>query len=108
MTAKKSMADVAYDYLSTKKKAVAFKDLWKEVSKKTGVGEDRVASFYSDLSIDGRFAQLDGNKWDIKNHLRFEDTQIDLSAIEVGDDDEGVVYDDDGNIIEEPDNDDTY
>lgn len=102
MTAKKSMADVAYDYLSKQKKAIPFKELWNVVSKETNIGNDRVASFYSDLSIDGRFAQLEGNKWDLKNHLRFADTQINLDELEV-DDDEGVVYDDDGNIIEEPD-----
>lgn len=104
MTAKKSMADVAYDYLANQKKAIAFKELWSEVSSVTGIGDDRVASFYSDLSIDGRFVQLDGNKWDLKQHLKFEDTQINLAELEV-DDDEGVVYDDDGNIIEEPEDD---
>ena len=104
MTAKRSMADVAYDYIAAHKMAIPFKELWAEVSKETGVSGDRVASFYSDLSIDGRFVQLDGNEWDLKNHLKFEDTQINLAELEV-DDDEGVVYDDDGNIIEEPDDD---
>ena len=46
MTAKKSMTDVAYDILSTKKRAVPFMKLWEEVSKETGISNDRVASFY--------------------------------------------------------------
>ncbi len=104
MTAKKSMTDVAYDILSTKKRAVPFAKLWEEVSKETGISNDRVASFYSDLSLDGRFIALDNNKWDLKSHRTFAETQIDLSELEV-DGDDGVVYDDDGNIIEEPDED---
>lgn len=32
----------------------------------------------------------------------FAETQVDLSKIEVEDEDDGVVYDEDGNIIEEP------
>ncbi len=105
MTAKKCMTDVAYDILSNRQDAMPFKDLWSEVSKETGLGNDKVASFYSDLSLDGRFISLEGNNWDLKSHRKFSETQIDLSAIEVGDDNDGVVYDDDGNIIEEPEED---
>ena len=104
MTAKKSMTDVAYDILSTKKRAVPFNKLWEDVSKETGISNDRVASFYSDLSLDGRFIALDGNKWDLKSHRTFAETQIDISELEI-DGDDGVVYDEDGNIIEEPDED---
>ncbi len=105
MTAKKSMADVAFDILSTKTEAIPFSELWSEVSKKTGATSDMVASFYSDLSLDGRFVAIDGNNWDLKSHRKFAETQIDISQIEVDDDNDGVVYDDDGNIIEEPEED---
>lgn len=102
MAVNKSMSDVAYDILSTKKRAVPFPKLWAEVAKKTGAPNDRVASFYSDLSLDGRFVSLEDNKWDLKAHRKFSETQVDLSKIEVEDENDGVVYDDDGNIIEEP------
>lgn len=102
MANSKSMSDVAFDILSGKKRAVAFPKLWAEVAKKTGAPNDRVASFYSDLSLDGRFVALEDNKWDIKAHRKFSETQVDMSGIEVDDDSDGVVYDDDGNIIEEP------
>ena len=36
MTAKKSMADVAYDYIAAHKVAIPFKELWAEVSKESG------------------------------------------------------------------------
>ncbi len=105
MTAKKSMTEVAFEILQNRKDAMPFKELWSEVSKETGLGNDKVASFYSDLSLDGRFISLEGNNWDLKSHRKFSETQIDLSEIEVDDDSDGVVYDDDGNIIDEPEED---
>lgn len=101
MSAKKSMTDAAYDIMSKKKRAIAFDKLWQEVSKITGKSIDHIAQFYSDLSLDGRFVSLKDNKWDLRNHRKFEESQVDLSKIEI-DDDTGEVYDEDGNIIEEP------
>ncbi len=101
MSATKSMTDVAYDYMSKKKRAVSFEKLWQEVSKVTGISNEHIAQFYSDLSLDGRFVSLKDNKWDLRNHRKFAESQIDISEIEV-EEDSGEVYDDDGNIIEEP------
>ena len=104
MSVSKSMTDVAYDYMSKKKRAVAFDKLWQDVSKTTGISFDHIAEFYSDLTLDGRFVSLKDNKWDLKNRRKFSESQVDLSEIEV-DDDTGEVYDEDGNIIEEPEED---
>lgn len=96
----KSMVDVAYDIMASKKRAVAFSKLWQDVSKATGVSNDRIGEFYSDLSLDGRFLSLKDNKWDLKNRRKFEESQVDIASIEV-DDDEHDKYDEDGNIINE-------
>lgn len=65
---KKSMVDVAYDLMSTKKKATVFLKLWEEVCQVMAFTkqqeEDNIAQFYSDLSLDDRFVNIGENKWD--------------------------------------------
>ena len=104
MSVSKSMTDVAFDIMSKKKRAVAFDKLWQDVSKTTGATMDHIAQFYSDLTLDGRFTSLKDNKWDLKARRKFAETQIDISELEVDDDSEEI-YDDDGNIIEETEED---
>ena len=98
----KSMTDIAYDILSSKKRAILFQKLWDEISKKTGASTDRVADFYSDLSLDSRFVQLKDNKWDLVERRKFSESHIDLSRIELGDDvpEEGENSEDD-NLLDE-------
>lgn len=85
MTAK-SMTDIAYDILSSKKRATQFSKLWEEVSKKAGVSNDMVAQFYSDITLDPRFASLKENKWDLVERRKFAESHIDISRIELGED----------------------
>lgn len=104
MSATKSMTDVAFELMSKKKRAVAFDKLWQEVSKLTNMPFDHIAQFYTDLSLDNRFVSLKDNKWDLRTHRKFEESQIDISKIEVEDEEEEV-YDEDGNLIKEPEED---
>ena len=101
MTAK-SMTDIAYDILSGKKRAIQFQKLWEEVSKKTGASNDVIADFYSDLTLDSRFAQLKDNKWDLVERRKFSEAHIDVSKIELGEDvpEEGENSEDD-NLLDE-------
>lgn len=101
MTAK-SKADIAYDIISGKKRAVSFQKLWEEVSKKTGVSNDMIAQFYEDLTLDSRFTQLKENKWDLKERRKFSESHIDISKIELGEDvpEEGENSEDD-NLLDE-------
>ena len=80
------MTDIAYDVISKKKRAVQFSKLWEEVSRLNGVSNDKVAQFYSDLTFDSRFASLKDNKWDLVERRKFAESHIDLSEIELGDD----------------------
>jgi len=98
MTETKSMIDVAYEFLASKKRPVAFDKLWQEVSKKTKVSNDKIAQLYSDMTLDGRFVSLSENKWDLKSRRKFEESQIDFKAIEI-EDDESEIFDEDGNVI---------
>ena len=67
---KKSMVDVAYDLMSTKKKAIVFLKLWEEVCQVMAFTkqqeEDNIAQFYSDLSLDDRFVNVGENKCDLR------------------------------------------
>ena len=86
MASAKSMTDIAYDVKKKKKRAVQFSKLWEEVSRLYGVSNDKVAQFYSDLTFDSRFASLKDNKWDLVERRKFAESHIDLSEIELGDD----------------------
>jgi len=98
MTIKKSMVESAYEILSSKKRAMQFLKLWQEVSKETGADNNLVSQFYSDLSLDGRFAHLKDNKWDLSSRRKFDEAHIDVKKIELDDDDDNFVTDEDGNI----------
>ncbi len=88
MATKQSMTDIAYDILSGKKRPVLFAKLWEEVSSTYGASNDKIAQFYSDLTLDSRFVSLKDNKWDLVERRKFEESHIDLSEIELDDDDE--------------------
>ena len=87
MTAAKSMTDIAHEVMSKKKRSVPFVKLWAEVSRICGCGPENIAQFYSDLSLDPRFVNLKDNKWDLKERRKYEESHIDLSEIELTDDD---------------------
>ena len=97
----KSMTDVAYDIMSKKKRAVAFGKLWEEVSKIYGVSNDKVAQFYSDLTLDSRFVSLKENRWDLSERRKFEESFIDLSQIELDDDESSEEEDEESDTATE-------
>lgn len=88
MSTYKSMSDAAYEIMSKKKRSIAFIKLWEEVMNETKVSEDLVAQFYSDLTLDSRFVQLKDNKWDLRSRRKFEEHYVDISKIDLEDDEE--------------------
>ena len=97
------MTDIAYDILSTKKRAVQFAKLWEDVSKKYGASKDQVSQFYSDLTLDPRFASLKENKWDLIERRKFAESHVDISKIELEEDEPEIVDDDGMEDIKEED-----
>ena len=93
MAAAKSMVDVAYDVITKKKRPVPFNKLWEEVSKIYGVSNDKMAQFYSDLTLDSRFTSLKDNKWDLVERRKFEESHVDFSEIELDDDEPEEIED---------------
>ena len=82
---KKSMVDVAYDLMSTKKKATVFLELWEEVCQVMAFTkqqeEDNIAQFYSDLSLDDRFVNIGENKWDLRERHTYHEVVVDTEEI---------------------------
>lgn len=108
----KSLVDLAYEVLSEryeayphaneeekKKYAMPFGELLQEVSERAGLTPEQAvekgSSFYTALTVDGRFVIKGDNTWVLKEHELFKDIHIDMNDAydEIGDEDE----DDDDN-----------
>lgn len=67
---KLSLVDLAYEYLIEENKEFNFLEIFNEVAKVKGLSEsakeDKLAQFYTDLNIDGRFTALGSNNWGLK------------------------------------------
>src|SRR3954464_10168371 len=65
-----SLIELAYELLANKKQAVSFKEIMDEVAKLKGLTEKdmktRIAQFYTDLNIDGRFLAIGDNQWGLR------------------------------------------
>lgn len=87
-----TMSDIAYKFLSKRKKEVEFLKIWEEVVKEMEIPENKLrkkkSQFYSELMLDPRFASLENNKWDLRNRRKFEEVYVDTSQIEIGEDEE--------------------
>ena len=71
-----SMVDIAYDLMTKKKKEVEFAKLFQEVSEIKGftpeVAEEKMSTFYTDITLDGRFITLGENRWDLRERHAVE------------------------------------
>ncbi len=101
---KKSMIDNAFDILTAEKKAMRFLDLWQIVSKEMGFtpsqADDNIATFYTDLSLDGRFASLPQNTWDLRKRQTMAASVVDTDSISVEDEEDFVPVDDEETVEE--------
>lgn len=65
-----SLIELAYELLVEKKQAVFFKDILDEISKLAGLTDKQVktkiAQFYTELNIDGRFLAIGENQWGLR------------------------------------------
>lgn len=65
-----SLIEVAYELLVEKKQPVSFKELMDEIQQLQDLSDEevtkRIAQFYTDLNVDGRFTSLGENRWGLK------------------------------------------
>ncbi|MCR5505573.1 MAG: DNA-directed RNA polymerase subunit delta [Bacilli bacterium] len=91
----KSLLEFAFDFVNESKEPVAFSDMWKYIVEQAGLSEEeakaRIASFYTNLMLDGRFVTLGENQWDLRIRQTFDKVHIDMkdvySDVEEGDED---------------------
>jgi len=73
------MIEVVHSVLEDKRQATSFHDLVQEIAQVLGLSQEQVAAkiaqFYTDLNIDGRFINLGENRWGIRSWYPYE--QID-------------------------------
>lgn len=66
-----SFIEVAYELLAEKKQAVTFNELLEEVAGLINLSKQdvqaRIAQYYTDLNIDGRYLSLGDNRWGLRN-----------------------------------------
>lgn len=92
----KSMIDIAYSIVEEKSEALSFSGLLREVGDRLGLTDeeaiDRAGTFYTDLTMDGRFVILPNNFWDLKKRHCSADFHIDMNAVysEVDEGDEEI------------------
>ena len=65
-----SLIEIAYEIMLDKKKAIPFSEIIEELKKLLGHSDEeiksRIAQFYTDLNIDGRFLSLGENQWGLR------------------------------------------
>lgn len=78
-----SLIDKAFEFVKKCDSSVSFKTIWEEVSKDLSEEEKkaRVAQFYTNLSLDGRFVTLGENEWDLRERVKFEKVHIDMKDV---------------------------
>ncbi|WP_242318742.1 DNA-directed RNA polymerase subunit delta [Bacillus cereus group sp. BfR-BA-01349] len=74
-----SMIEVVHSVLGDKKQATTYNELVQEIAQVLGLSQEQVnakiAQFYTDLNIDGRFINLGENRWGLRSWYPYE--QID-------------------------------
>ncbi|HOJ44492.1 MAG TPA: DNA-directed RNA polymerase subunit delta [Bacilli bacterium] len=78
----KSMLDIAYELIVAKGEPVSFKDIWSQVLVHLpATPSDRVARFYTNMTLDGRFVALGGNMWDLRSKYTFKELYEDARGV---------------------------
>lgn len=81
--AKRSMLDEAYDLLKAKGESMLFSELFNKVAEILALTDEekdnKIAQFYTNLSLDGRFVVLSDNYWDLRERVPFDKIKIDMN-----------------------------
>lgn len=93
------MLDIAYSILDDATKELNFHQLYDEICEKKGLSEEEkmahMSSFYTNITLDGRFITLGENTWDLRKKHKFENVHIDMNDIYQDTEDEEDVYEED-------------
>ena len=90
----KSFIEFALEVLESSKKPLPFKELFdltlkaSELSLTSDEVRSTMSRFYTDLTTDSRFTNLEGNQWDLRSRHTFAEYHVSTDDIIVDDDDE--------------------
>jgi DNA-directed RNA polymerase subunit delta len=77
-----SLIEIAYDYLKSTKQPMSFNDLMSQMTTALSLSDEevrrRIAQFYTDLNIDGRFLALGENRWGLRVWYPVDTTEEDV------------------------------
>lgn len=80
-----SMVDVAFDILNENQRTMNFQELYHEITKKLELTDEeslaKIAQFYTNLSLDGRFVTLGNNEWDLRKNQTYDKVHIDMNDV---------------------------
>jgi len=80
-----SLVEIAYLILLEKKQAINFKELMDEITRLLDLTqeevEDRIAQFYTDLNIDGRFICIGENSWGLRSWYPYDQIEEETQPI---------------------------
>lgn len=80
-----SMVDVAYSIVKECEEPILFADLYKKVVELKGMSEEemraKIASFYTQISVDGRFVDMKDNFWDLRERQTYDKVHIDMNDV---------------------------
>ena len=80
-----SMVDVAKKKKKNEGSILSFTELFDKVAEKLELTEseknDRISSFYTDISLDGRLVNVKDNKWDLRVNQKYENVHMDINDV---------------------------
>jgi|GEM_PF-2674873 len=87
---KKTMADVAYDYLLQAETPRSFKEIYDHLVSEMNIPEAQISrkrsKCYSELSMDSRFLSMADNTWGLRRNFKFD--EVHLEPLDLDDEDE--------------------
>lgn len=90
----KSLLEYAYDVMLASKEPMSFKDLFDKALELSGIElsqseiRTKMSKLYTQLSLDGRFAILTDNLWDLSARHKFSERHIEMEDAYSDDDDD--------------------
>jgi len=107
-----SMLEVAEHLMMRKKTPQPFRKIAKEVSELMGMSDQelrgKIARFYSDLTLSGKFINVTADKWDLKSRQKFDAYEHQFVFEEEEDLDDEEIVDEEDKDLDEDDVDEEY
>ncbi|AZB40935.1 DNA-directed RNA polymerase subunit delta [Bacillus sp. FJAT-42376] len=79
-----ALIEIAHGLMTDKKQPIDFQDLMKEITSILGLTkeqvEEKIAQFYTDLNIDGRFISVGDNRWGLRNWYPVDTLEEEMAA----------------------------